>query len=257
MTTSSPGARYDWTFTYELSKPVFCKESNDDNTIKLVKDPNNNLIGFKIGIENETDSKAAELSEIKKNRLERILIVLSGMELEARLTGEQGVPRKPGLIRVGKTLTLRYNIDGWIKKIDVTDPNIGNLINLEVNPELDYISKAVAHKYHKRYSESIKEAFRVIDEEKSAKHYSTLVKDYDKYKCIRDILSHKEGQRLHGNTKSNFLSYFKPVHDAFDFMYCDESYGVFIFDLDSPKTKQTLEKVAADLISEVRNTLKL
>jgi hypothetical protein len=97
----------------------------------------------------------------------------------------------------------------------------------------------------------------IIDEEKSAKNYSKSVKDYYKYKCIRDILSHREGQQLRENTMKNFTQYFDPVRDSFDFKYIDENSRIVIFDPDSPKTKQTLEKVAGDLISEGRKVLKL
>jgi hypothetical protein len=66
---------------------------------------------------------------------------------------ENNIPPLPfSVLSINETLTLRYNVDGWIKKIDLTDPDIKSLINQGVNPELDYLSKAAAHKYHKRYS---------------------------------------------------------------------------------------------------------
>lgn len=74
---STPEQYYDWTFHYELSRPVYCKESTDDNTIKFIKE-GDNLKGFDIIVNNETDSKARETSEKKKKNLEGILIVLSG-----------------------------------------------------------------------------------------------------------------------------------------------------------------------------------
>jgi hypothetical protein len=256
LSASSPQAFYDWTFHYELSRPVFCKESVDGNTIKFEKE-GNNLKGFNIVINNETESKARKTSELKAKNLVRILIIMSGMEIEASLTGEQGVPKKAGLIRVGKTLTIKYGIEGWIDKIDITDPNKGNLINQDMNPDLVYLSKAVAHKYHRRYSESITEAFRIIDEEKSVKHYSKFVADYNKYQCIRNILSHREGQRLHKNTMKYFTQYFDPIRDAFDFKHYDDNNRIVILDSESTKTQQTLEHVARDLISAVRSLLKL
>jgi hypothetical protein len=248
--------RYDWTFHYELSRQIFCKESVDGNTIKFEKE-GNNLKGFNMVIYNETESRARKTSELKAKNLERILIIMSGMEIEARLTGEQGIPKEPGLIRVGKTFTMKYGIEGWIDKIDITDPNKGNLINQDINPELVYLGKAVAHKYHRRYSESITEAFRIIDEEKSVKHYSKLVTDYNKYQCIRNIISHREGQRLHKNTMKYFTQYFGPIRDAFDFKHHDDNNRIVILDSESTKTQQTLEHVARDLISEVRSLLKL
>jgi hypothetical protein len=72
------------TFRYELSKPVFCKKSVDGKTIKF-ENEDNNLKGFKIIIDNETELNATK----KAKNLESILIILSGMDLEARLTGSE------------------------------------------------------------------------------------------------------------------------------------------------------------------------
>jgi hypothetical protein len=254
-----PGNTYDWIFNYELSRPVFCKESIDDDTIKFVKG-GNNLKGFDIIVNNETDSKAREVSCRKVKNLERILIILSGMELEARLTGDERLPKKPELRRISKTFTIKYDIEGSIDKIDITDPHIEKLINQDINPELEYLSKAVAHKNHGRYSESIKEGFRIIDEEKSVKHYSTFVTDYDKYRCIRNILSHKEGDPLRRGTMDDFIHYFgSNAYGAFDFKQYEPSKNIIIFDSEcaSTKTQKTLEQLSRDLVSEIRNILKL
>lgn len=250
LSTPSSEATYDWTFTFKLSRPVFCKGSKDDNTIKFVKDSDNNLTGFMIEVENETDSKARETSEKKKKKLERILTILSGMELKALPAGVEGIPKKPGLRRVCNDLIVKYDIEGSIDNIDVTDPNTGNLINLYLTNELEYLSDAVAHKSHGRYSESIKDAFKIIE-----KRYSNKVTDYNKYRCIRDILSHREGQQLYQNTRKYFTCFFTPIRDKFGFKRCDESNGEFIFDLDSSKTKNTLELLAKDLIRDVKDIL--
>ena len=250
---SSPEARYDWTFSYKLSRPVYCKQSVGDTTIKFENDSNNNLIGFKIVVENKTDFEASKINNMKKENLEKILTILSGMELKAIPAGTEGDPKTPGLRRVSNALVVKYDIEGSIDKVDITDSNIENIINKDVNPKLGYLSDAVAHKSHGRYSEAIKEAFRVIDKDRS-------VDDYNKYKCIRDILSHSEDQRdqqLYQNTRKYFICFFTPIRGNFDFMYCDESNGKFIFDYDSPKTKKTLEQVAKVLIEEVKGILGL
>jgi hypothetical protein len=257
LSAPSPRACNDWTFSYKLSKPVYCKESVADKTIKFEKDTSDNLIGFQIIVENKTDSESDKINKMKTENLEKILTILSGIELKAIPAGAEGVPKKPGLRRVTNQLIVKYDREGSIDKVDITDSNIGNIINKDVNPELGYLSDAVAHKTHGRYSEAIKEAFRVIDEKKAAKNYSKSVKYYYKYKCMRDILSHREGQRLFPNTKKSFARFFSPVRDKFDFKYCDENKGEFIFDLDSSKTKRTLEQVAKDLIEVVKSILGL
>jgi len=246
---------YDWIFHYDLSKPVYCKESVDDNNIKFVKE-GDNLKGFNVIIDNQTEAKARETCGLKAKNLERILTILSAMELDARLTNVR-VPNKPGLKRVTNSLILRSNIEGGIDRIDVTDPNIRNLINQDIDPELSYLNNAVAHKYHGRYSDAIKEAFRIVDEEKSVKQYSKSVVDYNKYLCIRNILAHREGQQLRQGTIDDFIKYFSPVRDAFDFRHYDGNNRIVILESVSTKTQQTLERVAKDLISEVRNILKL
>jgi hypothetical protein len=196
-----------------------------------------NIKGFDVIVDNEIDAKARDTCGLRSKNLERILTVLSGMELEARLTGVQGVPNKPGLQRVEKTLTIRYDIEGGIDRIDVTDPNIVNLLNQGIDPELGYLSEAVAHKYHGRYSESIIQAFRIIDEERSVKQYSKSVPDYNKYRCMRNILAHREGQQLRQDTIDDFVNYFKPVHDAFDFRHYDYNNRIVILESVSTKTQ--------------------
>jgi hypothetical protein len=194
---------------------------------------------------------------MKAEKLEKILTVLSGAELRALPVDAKGIPYTPGLRRVHNSLTIKYDIEGSSDKIDATDPTIGNLINKDVDPEIQYLSDAVAHKSHGRYPEAIKEAFRVIDERPNVNHYSKIVRDYNKYRCIRNILSHKEGDELDQKTKDNFIYYFSPIRDKFEFKRCNENNRVFIFDFDSSKTKKTLEQVAKDLIAEVRVILGL
>lgn len=257
MSTRPAGESYDWTFNYKLSRPVYCKCSKDDSTIKFQKDSNNNLTGFRIKVKNKTDPDASEISKMKADKLEKILTILSGMELKALPEDTLGIPYKPGLRRVHKSFIVKYDIEGSIDKVDTTDPNIRNIINRDVNPALEYLCDAVVHKGHGRYSEAIKEAFRVIDEKRNVNYYSKIVPDYNKYKCIRDILSHREGQQLYRTTMNYFTNYFRPVHDKFDFMHYDNRNRKIIFDSDSPKTKKTLERVAKDLIGEVRVILGL
>ena len=99
-------ASYDWTFSYKLSRPVYCKQLVADNTIKFEKDSNNNLTGFKIEVENKTDSDATKINEMKAKKLEKILTILSGMELKALPAGAEGVPKKPGLRRVSNAVIV-------------------------------------------------------------------------------------------------------------------------------------------------------
>jgi hypothetical protein len=53
--------------------------------------------GFRIKVKNKTDS---EISKMKADKLEKILTILSGMELKALPEDTLGIPYKPGLRRV-------------------------------------------------------------------------------------------------------------------------------------------------------------
>jgi hypothetical protein len=242
---------YDWIFHYKLSRVISCKESIDDPTIKLTKDSKDNLRGFDITIKNESESNARKTSEKRANNLQRILITVSGMALNAHQTSHEAVPKMLGLKKVGKTMNSRYDIEGAIDKIDLTDPIITRLIAQDKNPCLEYLSNAVVHKSQGRFSDSIKEAFRILEGHKS-------VKDYCKFKCIRNILSHKEGVPLHKDTMNDFIKYFDPnVHTIFDFKQYDLKNRIIILDHESNKTKHALGQIARDLISEAKSIMGL
>jgi hypothetical protein len=113
---------------------------------------------------------------------------------------------------------------------------------------LGSIARAVSHIYQGRVTECIKEAFKIIEGKYS-------VKDYSKYKCIRDILSHKEPE-LFQETISNFDKYFgRP--NSFDLKQFDLNKRIIIIDFESDKTKRTLNKLARELIEEGKIILKL
>src|SRR5215204_2447863 len=127
-------------------------------------------------------------------------------------------PRR--LIRVSKDLTIKYNIEGWIDKIDLTDPHIKGLICQNVNPNLEYLSNAVSHLNQGRRMDSITEAFKIIEGDTKS------VKDYYKYKCIRNILTHK---KLEPHVKRDFTRYFGPsVYGVFDFKQYDPNNNIII-----------------------------
>ena len=89
------------------------------------------------------------------------------------------------------------------------------------------------------------------------KQYSKSIPDYNKYRCIRNILAHREGQQLRQGTFDDFSYFFDPVHNKFDFRQIDPNNRIVILETVSIKTQRTLEQVAKDLIGVVRNILKL
>jgi hypothetical protein len=169
--------------------------------------------------------------------------------------GYNGMPRTPG--RLGRTvanMTMRYNIESPVEigKLDLANLNIQKMIRSDKKSnDLEDLNNAVLHLGADKVADSIKVAFRIIEGK-------TKLKDYAKYKCIRNILTHR---KLHKPVKDDFIRYFDSggsnAYDAFDFKKYDPDKNIIIFDIKSSKTKQTLEQVAKDLIGEVKVILGL
>jgi hypothetical protein len=64
------------------------------------------------------------------------------------------------------------------------------------------------------------------------------------------------GYHLESGTLKSFIIYFDHPHDSFDFKDYDIEKKIVILDTDSNKTKQTLEQIARDLISEAERLMK-
>jgi hypothetical protein len=92
------------------------------------------------------------------------------------------------------------------------------------------LSNAVSHLYEGRHRECINRAFAIIEKD-------TSIKDYYKYNCIRNILTH---DKLNQNVIDDFRKYLGPINKIIN------------LDFESKKTRNTLDYVARDLINECK-----
>lgn len=146
------------------------------------------------------------------------------------------------------TLTTRWSRHGWIDVLDLNDQSIQNILSSAISPNLENLSNAVSHLYDGRYRECINRAFGIIENNSS-------IKDYWKFNCIRNILTH---EKLEQHVTKAFTRYFGTnVHDAFDFEKYDPKNGIINLNFESKKTRKTLNDVATDLINECKRILGL
>lgn len=246
MQSNNPS--WECTFHYVLSEKIPSKNVRNGLDIKFVKDSNDVIEGFSIVVTSSDPDEAEKISKKKASNLESILTIKSGMTVHADLSGLECEDKITGSGHVAKTLQVVYGIKGGLDKLDLTDSAIQKSINSFPNPNLGYLSRAVHHMYEGRAGESIKEAFKIIERNSS-------FKDYYKYKCIRDVLSHTEQQKFTPGTVNNFNMYFGPT--AFDFRRYNPTKGEIVIDPESVKTNRTLLTLARDLVKESRTILNL
>jgi hypothetical protein len=196
---------------------------------RFVKDVNEFIKGFDLAIKSRNPEEAETISKVKAKNLEKILTIKTGMTIRIFLSGVECVHKATGMGRVAKLFTFVSGVQGGLNNLDLTDPTIQTLINGSSNFDLGYLSKAVQHMYEGRTVECIKEAFRIIETNPS-------IENYHKYKCIRDILSHQEQQKLYQKTLDNFDYYFGL--DSFDLVRYNPEKGEIIINFESDKTKK-------------------
>lgn len=204
------------------------------------------LVGFELILNNKAFSYAEKICKKRSNNLSKILTIKSGMITKAIHIGSEGIHRITGNRRVTKVSSFGYRIEGGIDELDLTDPTIDGLINQNIIPELEWLNDAVSHIYNGRVVDCIKTAFKIIEK-------GSHVTNYKKYKCMRDILSHR-GPYQQG-TINDFINEIGP--NLFDFKEYDPNKGKIILDLDSIKTKKSLGKLARELITDAKRILKL
>ncbi len=250
MSTQPCDDCWDCTYHYLLQERLPSKNVLDGSDFKFVKDENEFIKGFDLAIKSRNPDEAETISKFKAINLEKILTIKSGMTVRIFLSGVECVHTATGMGRVAKLFTFVSGVQGGLNNLDLTDPTIQTLINGSSNFDLGYLqsSKAVQHMYEGRTVECIMEAFRIIETNHS-------FKNYHKYKCIRDILSHQEQQKLYPKTLQNFDHYFG--HDSFDLKRYNPEKGEIIINFESDNTKKTLFRLAKDLINECRLILDL
>jgi hypothetical protein len=209
----------------------------------IIKDSENDVIGFDINDSTPDDLAPEEHCNRIARSIVQMLSAAAITRIDMHLTGYEGMPKNPGgLGRVSKSLTIIYNIEGApvkTNKLDLSDINTLSLITPDKSNKLEQLNNAVSHLFDGRPADSITEAFKIIDGNTKS------IRGYRKYACIRNILTR---DKLYPHVKKDFTKYFPHKHSAFDFKDHVPRKNKIVLDLQSPKTKQTLEKVARDLI---------
>jgi hypothetical protein len=234
----------DWVFDYNLSKKIeYLGKINNSSTIET-KVSGNHITGFRITIRQSSFEDAERKSNNRANNLKNYLIVESGEPTNINITGYHEIPKSNGTARVSRSLTSIYRINGAINDLDLNNDNIKSKINYSESKslELEYFSKAIFHRYNNNLVDCIKELFKVIEDNSS-------FPDYEKYKVIRDLFSHRP--EYYKDTMFRFLKYFNDK--SFDYKRFDPDNGWIIIDLESSKSKQALGQLIDDCIKSVKN----
>lgn len=239
---------WDCTFHYSIRPRVYTKNAIDIPTIKLVRNADGYIEGFDISVNNTSIPSAEKERDKLGDCLERILTIKSGMTIDAWSRGYKCKDKVTSAWHIESASTQRYSRHGWIDLLDLSNQTIQNLLNSGISPNLENLSHAVSHLYEGRLRDSINRAFWIIEKD-------TSTKDYWKFNCIRNILTHK---KLKPHVTTDFTKYFGPnVYDAFDFIQYDPNNDVIILNFESKKTRITLINVATDLINECKRVLNL
>lgn len=245
----------DWIFRFIISEkiPLLNQIENSHNIefeIEEIQNGNNSkyLTGFNVRINNSPLDEAETRSRIIARNLKNILIIKSGIPIDVNLKNYTSMPKQGELQHIMTSLTLRWKIEGGIKELDLKNPDIQSVLYLSEIDSLkyQYLSKGIFHYYNKNPAESIRELFRVIEN-------NSKFPNYARYQVLRHLFSHEPP--YHHNTISQFLKEFN--NNDFDYNKFDPSNNIIIIDMESGKTKSLLNNIASNLISELRKELKI
>jgi hypothetical protein len=214
---------------------------NSSSTIET-KVSGNHITGFRFTIRQSSFEDAERKSNNRANNLKNYLIVESGVPTNINLMGYQNI-KKDGSRRVTGFFKLMGDINGGVNDLDLNNDHIKSIINYNEpkSRELDYLSKAIFHRYNNNLVDCIKELFKIIDK---------TVPDYEKYKVIRDLYSHRPPYVK--PTVEKFLNHFNDK--SFDYKKFDPDNGWIIIDIESSRSKQVLGQLIDDCIKSIKNT---
>lgn len=239
---------WDCTFQYFIRPRVYTKNAFDTPNIKLVRNQEGYIEGFDILVNNTSIPDGEREQDKLSNWLKKILIVKSGMRVDAWPLGYECKDKITGGTHTVGAMPLRWSKHGWVEVLDLNNQNIQNFLNSDTNPNLENLSNAISSQYEGRFQDSIKTAFKIIEPYKSTP-------DYWKFNCIRNVLTHEV---LEQAVITNFIHHFGPnVNNSFDFKAYDPIKRIINLDFDSEKTRNTLNKIAKDLIEKCKNILSL
>jgi len=253
-------APMDWIFHYRLSKKITLlnqvqNSSNIEFEIfeeKILKKISKYIIGFKITVRDSLLEQAEEQSKTIARNLKNIITIKSGIPIEADLKDYHSIPKKGETGKIANTFEFLYNIKGGIIDLDLTNSNIQSIINSNENYSLNYqyLSKGIFHYYNGNPADSIREAFKIVEEKNLS---DNSLPNYHKYKVLRNMFSHPPP--YDNSTINKFLNEFNDT--SFDYNIFDCKRKIILINLESNKNIRLLNKFASELISVLRKELKL
>jgi hypothetical protein len=240
-------------FTYQFDQKIPFSELSEDipNVDFITKDKY--LIGFiltldKVLSESEGEKQIDEYAYFVTS----LLSIKSHRYVSFHKTDE--CIRINGTKRIGKDLTMIYNIEGSPVKLDIKD----NLSNLKKLPNgylyIKYLAKSIKFYQDKDYYHSIIESFKIIENYKQFSQYC-------KYYTLRNIVAHSpinEIQFYKNKTIRSFEIYFN--HNDFDYtkyVLKENKLESLLLDFESEKTQRKLSEMALELITRLRAHLQI
>lgn len=242
---AAAGGSYEGVFHFKLSEKCNVLDSRQPPNIELdIKDEEGgtkSVVTFKVKVKNaSTEEEALDIARTRAKRLVDVLAVYSGRHLGYFLTGGETsqkatAPATDRRGKVSKTFIAKYDKDSG-KPLDLSKGNIVQAINTRDPPNRDltflqslsYANEGLGAHANDLYQVMIKQFHLALGSRQQAK----------KYDCLRDVLSHHQ---LSDDTR-------KCVECDFPGMFDWTSYNTL--DYSSEKTKQSLRKIAWDIMKE-------
>jgi hypothetical protein len=237
---------YEGVFLFKLSEKcnVFDIWQPPNIELDMIKDEERgtkSVVSFKVKVKNaSTEEEALEIARTRAKRLVDVLAVYSGRHLGYFLTGGQTTQKATASAtdrrgKVSKTFIAKYDKESG-KPLDLSKGNIVQAINTRNPPDRDltfleslsYANEGLGAHANDLYRVMIKQFHLALGSRPEAK----------KYDCLRAVLSH---HKLTPETK-------QCVEDRFPGMFEWTRYNTL--DYSSDKTKQSLSKIAWDIMKE-------
>ena len=237
--SSAPYGVTEWRVGYNLSEPCGYTNIQDCPSIEFRTEferriTPNRITGFTITVVGEYEEEVLTRTNKQAKRLAHIMTVRSGNYVTPTLTGycvRTDPERRPDTERwqLNRMMIGVYDI---LQDIEL-DLNHNTIISIlqnddEFNQQLHHGSLAIGSEEIRQYENMITQFFQVIEKD-------TALQDYDKWKGLRDTLSHQE--KLY-KAKSEVEKWFGV--GSFDFTANDE------FDHDSYKNLERVKLEASN-----------
>lgn len=234
----------DWSFDFDLSKKIAVINLVNSENIQFKKSVDEKYVtGFTINVKNHVQNTAEIKAMNEASNLTKLLTIKSGIPLDANLVSHQGFRKNSKLIRIGRTFTFRYNIEGGIQDVDITDKNTIRMIESKSSENLDLqdLYTATLLYYNRQPTECIKVLYKIIENKKR-------IRGYHRYECLRHMFTHKPPYR--SKTIEMFIQEFGQY--SFEYKKYDPANGLILFDMTSAKNIQIFSKLARELMTNVK-----